>query len=215
MRNLFAVSSAATIWAALLAQATAQDFPPNTVIASCADVKCPSAPNSVAAQCKVVDKTFTAIGQAKIPSDSGSPNRVLDRLSWVEGVAVVDRPGIDRTYDKSFYLGTPPDLELGGLNACAVFFTQVSDGVSFHQDDLARSQGTCQQALSTDCVAALVAQAKKVDAKSLSVGSACAALQTEFRSNLNPACTKFATGTRWNGIVSTRMFQHSNQVAHH
>jgi hypothetical protein len=201
-------SFALAVWAVLSVQAGAQDFPPNTAIASCADVKCPSAPNSVAAQCRVVDKTFTAIGQARIPSDSSSSSSALARLSWVQGVTVNDRPGIDRTYDKSFYLGTPPDLNLGGLGACAIFFTRVSDSVSFGNEDVARAQGTCQQALSSECVATLIARAKIVNARGVSSENACAELQKEFQANLDPACAKFATGTRWDGIVSTRMLQH-------
>jgi hypothetical protein len=189
-------------------QARSQGFPPNTVIASCADVMCPSAPASVAAQCAVLNKTFTAIGQARIPIDTstngGSSSSTLAGLSWIEGVAVRDRPGIDRTYDKTFYLGTPPDLDLTGTGSCAVFFTEVSDGVSFGDGDPSTVQGTCQQAMSSDCVSALIGRAKAVNFQGLPIDDACKKLQGEFHVNLDPVCSRFATGSQWGGIVTAR-----------
>ena len=197
---------ALSLAAYLARRAAAQDFPAGATIASCADVKCPDLPNSVTVSCTVVDKTFNGIGLALVGgSDSSSP---LSQLSWVEGVAIIDNPGIGRAYDKSFYLATPrgasgaAGLVGNGTVYCAIFFSRLRDGVRFGaNDDISTAQGTCQEALGADCVSALVARAKAVDVKGLSPDSACAKLQQEFIANLDTACSRFARGTRWDGVV--------------
>ncbi|GAB1315584.1 hypothetical protein MFIFM68171_05794 [Madurella fahalii] len=165
-------------------------------IASCAEVECPVVPGTTSAMCTVADKTFDAVGFTFIRN---GPSMFL---SWLKGVGAEDVSSSDRVYDQSFYFGTPPGFDFGGTGACALFFTQVSESVRFDGDDPRRSQGTCQQAMSEECVSALVTRAKAVDLDGLSGEAACERLQQDFSSNFDSACSSFATGSRWSGITA-------------
>ena len=177
----------------------AQDLP--STIVGCAEVQCPTKPGVTSAQCILVDKTFTTIGLARIPDTSS----FLDGLSWVEGVAV-DDTSEGRQFDKSFYLGTPPNLDLDKIGGCSLFFTEVSDNVAFDDDDTSEAQGTCQQALSKSCVSDLIKRASDVNVEGLSSEDACAKLQKEFQSHLDGSCSSFTNGGNWSGVVSKRMY---------
>lgn len=169
-------------------------------IVGCAEVDCPTASDSTAAECQVADKDFAMIGLARVPTDTDA----LEGLSWVEGVALGDSDG-NRTFDKTFFLGTPPDLDLNGTIACALFFTHVSDRVSFGDDgdDESISQGTCEEALSEKCVSALISRAEDLDFDGLKSAEVCKKLQEEFEDNLDSECDSFADGSKWVGLNST------------
>lgn len=166
----------------------------SSTIVGCIDVDCPIRPNTTDTQCTVIDQTFHAVGLARIPVTSKS----LTGLSWTEGVAAVDAIG-NRTYLTNFYLGTPPDTNLTGTGACAVFFGEVSKAASFHSD-VKEAQGTCQEAIGAECVNALVERATLVDVKGLGNVEACTKLETAFKENLDPACKYIATGSNWTGL---------------
>lgn len=191
-----------TSWEAVIAPliilhgALAQDL--NETIVGCADVQCPTKSGSMSAECKLVDKTFTAVGLANIPVSEDS----LKGLSWVEGVAVTDSSDGRRSFDKSFYLGAPPQLNLAGTGACALFFSQVSDRVYFgtEDDDQSTTQGTCKDAMSEECVSALITRAEALDLEGLSSKEACATLEKVFQDNLDSECASAATGSKWAGL---------------
>jgi len=175
----------------------------SSTIVGCAAVHCPGdASNTTTAECTVIDKTFTTVGLSRIPVNSNA----LTGLSWTEGVAVSDSENqgtgskSQRTFDKNFYFGTPPDANLTGTGACAVFFGQVSDRVSFNDSSVQEAQGTCQDAMSTDCVSALIKRATLVDVQGLGSAEACSKLETTFQETLDPACETFATGRNWTGL---------------
>ncbi|CAM1509597.1 Fc.00g033360.m01.CDS01 [Cosmosporella sp. VM-42] len=195
------------IFAAVVAQAflaersSAQSL--GKTIVGCLEVQCPTADGSVAAECKLADKTFTTIGLARIPTKVDA----LEGLSWVEGAVVSDLDGRNRTFDKSFYLGTPPNLSLNGSESCALFFTHFSERVNkFNngKEDVSISQGTCDEAMSEKCVSAIVSRAEGVDLDGLSSEDACEKLQKEFEDNLDSECAPFADGSKWVGLKSTR-----------
>lgn len=196
-----------TTWVAITAHliilqgALAQDL--NTIV-GCADVQCPTKSGSTSAECKLVDKTFTAVGLANIPVSEDS----LKGLSWVEGVAVTNSSDETRSFDKSFYLGTPPQLNLTGTGACALFFSQVSDRVYFGKEDEDQSttQGTCNQAMTEKCVSALIARAEALDLEGLSSKEACAKLETAFQDNIDSECASAAAGSKWAGLRPSRKF---------
>ncbi|KAJ9131159.1 hypothetical protein NKR23_g11842 [Pleurostoma richardsiae] len=173
----------------------AQDLP--ETIVGCADLQCPPNAAATSAECLLVNKTFAAIGLARIPTASSS----LDGLSWVEGVAVED-DGNTRHFDKTFYLGAPASADLSGTGSCAVFFTQVSEDVTFGDGDSSITQGTCAQAMSAECVSALTTRALNANVSGLASEDACAALQVEFENNLDASCARYATGTQWTGVVT-------------
>ena len=180
--------------------AIAQDL--NQTIVGCADVECPTMSGSTSAECKLSNKTFTAVGLARIPVEADS----LQGLSWVEGVAVTDSGGKNRTFDKSFYLGTPPQLTLNGTGACALFFSQVSERVLFGKEDEDQSatQGTCDQAMSEKCVSAIISRAEALALDGLSSTEACTKLEKEFQDNLDSECASSAPGNKWVGLKSAR-----------
>lgn len=168
----------------------------SSTIVGCEAVDCPGdSANTTDANCTVVDKTFTTIGLARIPVSS----KALTGLSWTEGVAVTDSNG-QRTFEKDFYFGTPPHTNLTGTGACAVFFSQVSSRVSFNGSSVQEAQGTCQDAMSSDCVNALITRAVAVNVSGLGSADACSMLQATFNDHLDSACASFATGSSWTGL---------------
>ncbi|KAG4442087.1 hypothetical protein IFR05_002424 [Cadophora sp. M221] len=146
-------------------------------------------------KCTVIDKTFPNIGLARIPITSQSPTG----LSWTEGISI-NSANDKRTFEKTFYLGTPPKTSLTGTGACAVFFNQVSKKVTFGNSDVEDAQGTCQEALNAQCVGALVARAEKVDVAGLGSAEACMKLESAFKETVDFARVGFADGDRWTGV---------------
>ncbi|RDL39947.1 uncharacterized protein BP5553_04287 [Venustampulla echinocandica] len=146
----------------------------SSTIVGCIDVDCPTGPGSITTvQCTVVDKTFHTIRLA--------PIELLPRTTTLE---------------------TPPDTNLTGTGACAVFFGKVSDRASFSGSSrvIEESEGTCQEAIGTDCVNALVKRATNVDVKGLGNVEACSKLETAFKENLDDACKSIATDSKWKGL---------------
>lgn len=176
-------------------------------IVGCTAVDCPSGPNSTSADCRVADRTTTVVGLANFDT-----SLVKDDFTWSQGVATYDNvdPNVDndRVYEKNFYLGLPQGFDLtanatkSGYSACALFFTNVSDEVKFNGDDPATTFGTCNDALTADCVNALLKQATDAagSVNGTSQRNACTNLQSVITDQLVPQCTKYANGTRWQGL---------------
>lgn len=153
-------------------------------ILGCADLNCPPLDQTTTfVNCTIADKSFGAIGVASIPIN----NHQLPRLTWTEGVNIHDRDG-QRTFDKSFYLGTPPHIDFTGIGACAVFFNTVNATFkSGPRNDV--STGTCQDALGLNCVDAIIQRANNVNVTGLSSSAACTKLQAAFTNNtVDTAC---------------------------
>ncbi|KAH6720774.1 hypothetical protein BKA61DRAFT_652152 [Leptodontidium sp. MPI-SDFR-AT-0119] len=161
---------------ALLLTSTVLSQPLNSNIIGCAAIPCPedSTDNS---KCTVIDKTF--------PS--------------TEGVSINSANG-KRTFEKTFYFGTPPKTNLTGTGACAVFFSQVSKNIAFPNSNIEEAQGTCQETMNAQCVSALVARAEKVDVAGLGSVEACAKLESTFKETVDSACVGFADGNTWTGV---------------
>ncbi|PVH88140.1 hypothetical protein DL98DRAFT_525403 [Cadophora sp. DSE1049] len=177
-----------------ICQTLGQTLPSNII--GCAALPCPddAAGDS---QCTVVDKTFSNVGLSRIPVTS----QTLTGISWTEGVSVIDsNDTTSRTFEKAFYLGVPPKTNLTGTGACAVFFNQVSKKVVFDNQDVEEAQGTCQEALNSQCVSALVDRAEKVDVVGLGSADACTKLDASFKETVDSACTVFANGNIWSGL---------------
>jgi hypothetical protein len=170
-------------------------------ILSCADVECPITPGTTSATCTVADKTFNSVGIASLDTDI----EALKGLSWVKAVGAEDASNDERVFDQTFYLGTPDDFDFDDTGACALFFKQVSDRVKFGDGDARNTQGTCAEALSTPCVSALIDRARNVDLQGLSGSAACEQLRRDFVGNLDSACSDFADGDHWRGLVAQGM----------
>jgi len=164
-------------------------------ILSCLDIGCPVDARGSTSQCKLVDKTYRTIGVATIPMTSSN----LTGASWTEGVDVSgSRPTI---YNTNFYFGSPPDKNLTGIGACAVFFNDVSSRLAFPGTLPEISEGTCDDAMTSQCTSALIKRATDMDFNGLGTSDACKKLQTAFSENLDSACASSAPGAKWTGVT--------------
>ena len=181
-----------------ISRALSQTLPSNII--GCASIPCPD--NEAGdSECTVIDKTFSNVGLSRISVTSQS----LTGLSWTEGVSVIDsNDTTSRTFEKAFYFGVPPNANLTGTGACAVFFNQVSKEVVFDNRNVEEAQGTCQEALNPQCVDALIDRAEKVDVAGLGSADACAKLEASFKETVDSACTVFANGNVWSGLSVKR-----------
>lgn len=102
-------------------------------------------------------------------------------------------------------IGSPQGFDLlknasaSGYGACALFFTNVTNSVKFDGGNIETAVGTCNDALSSDCVNALLKQATDVASNS-STPDMCETLLSEFTTNRVPQCSSFATGDRWQDL---------------
>ncbi|KAF7556136.1 hypothetical protein G7Z17_g1654 [Cylindrodendrum hubeiense] len=121
-------------------------------------------------------------------------------LSWVQGVGIPELTSrLD--YNKTFYLGTPVDLVIGDVGACALFFTNTTSMVEFNGTNAGETQGTCQEAMSESCVAAMNERAESIDYDGLTIDEACTKLKEEFDDNLDSECKSFASSSKWEDVT--------------
>lgn len=110
-------------------------------------------------------------------------------LTWTVGLA--DTPhhnAVNDTWMKSYYLGTPPSLDLkteSSIGGCALFF-EDSGTYHFNRSAPETGLGTCQDAWSAECVSDLLARVANITA-TLSSNAATALNQSTFCSKLGPA----------------------------
>lgn len=164
-------------------------------ILSCLDLKCPN-PTGPGA-CTVGNQSFNTVGNTPILSTSSA----LSGLSWTEGASILDSTA-GRTFEKSFYLGTPPSLNLTNTGGCAIFFTEVSKAVVFNSNAISRtvSQGTCKDAISKECILALTKSAQEVDYEGLGSADVCQSIRKSLTDKVDPACVKYTTDGTWTGL---------------
>ena len=174
-------------------------------IVGCSEVDCPTAGNTTSAECKVADRTFSLIGLASFDTPVTS-----DDFTWTEGIQAFDnsdpKAALDRTYEKSFYLGTPQGFDLiknattSGYEVCALFFTKVADSVEFDGGKNETTVGTCSDALTSACVDALLKQATDIASSNSKKSQSCSKLLSDVTNNLVPECSRIATGDKWDGL---------------
>lgn len=149
-------------------------------LVGCEAVDCP------ADGCVIGDTTNLDLGIANFTS-SLSPDQ---SLSWTVGLAdIPHHNAVNDTWLKSYYLGTPPSLNLdekSGISGCAIFF-ENSGTFQFNTSAPETSVGTCQDALTATCVDDLIAQAANITTTLTSSGTATGANQSTFCSQLGPA----------------------------
>ncbi|OCL05721.1 hypothetical protein AOQ84DRAFT_390683 [Glonium stellatum] len=178
-------------------------------IVGCAEVDCPTtaSTNETSADCRVADHTFTAIGLSNFQPPT---NISSDDFTWTEGIETYDNldPSIDfdRIFERNFYLGTPPAFAQSNSSRygfCALFFTQVTNDVKFDSSPIETAVGTCDEAMTQNCVNSLLEQAVSAAASFANQNSdeACGNLLSNFQNNLSSACPQFATGDNWQGLA--------------
>jgi hypothetical protein len=181
----------------------AQDL--NQTIVGCVELECPpSSTDNANDNCTVADSSFPYVGLTRIPTENKD---LAGKLSWTKGFNIADSPDNGRTFHSAFYLGTPPDLDLSDTGACAVLLHGASAALSFDKIDTNRdtAQGTCSDAMGSDCVTALLDRAKKLlDSFGNDIPSsedACAKLQDDLDKNMDNACLSISKGS-WTNLTS-------------
>ena len=202
MNLTIAASTLAAITSLLIESVHSQR---NPSIVGCLEVGCPLQDKGIDPKCTLVDKTYNVIGLASIPVTTSN----LAGLTWTEGVALEDRNN-QRNFNTNFYFGTPLDKNLTGTGACAVFFNDITNRVAFSSNITETSEGTCEEAMGSQCASALINRATNLDFKGLGTTQACAQLQKAFTENLDPGCANIATGSNWTGITVKRKLLYHN-----
>lgn len=105
------------------------------------------------AQCEVGNATLKAIGIANVTTSLDT-----QPFTWTLGLQEHKANGTTVSFDRNFYLGLPPSVQLNGAIGCALFF----DGVSVN---LTATKGqeesfSCSKAMAESCVTDLVKQAE-------------------------------------------------------
>ncbi len=131
-------------------------------------------------------------------------------LTWTVLVHSVDEP--PNSFSRDFFLGTPPSLNLtdGGASqhqGCALFFDGVTTTAKFPGESPEYDQGTCNDALRSNCVDALRSQVQAELASlrpgssnnASSAASVCGRLGDALRSNIPRPC-RIAVDGRWDEI---------------
>jgi hypothetical protein len=148
-------------------------------LVGCEAVDCP------AGGCIVGSTTNLDLGITKFTSGL-SPDH---SLTWTVGIADTHHHNaINDTWMKSYYLGTPPSLDLekeSSIGGCALFF-EDSGTYQFNHSTPETSIGTCQELWSAECVNDLLARLANVTA-TLSSNAATTLNQSTFCSELGPA----------------------------
>ena len=174
-------------------------------LVGCDAVKCPTG------GCVVGNVSNLDLGIASFTSDI-SPGH---DFTWTVGLAdIPHHNSINDTWLKSYYLGTPPSLDLRSLRStsqisgCALFFEDETV-VQFNISAPETSIGTCQDALHADCVKDLLALATNNTAI-LSSGSTspnesyvCSQLHAVFKNNMPASC--LSKGLAGEAVVAKRL----------
>lgn len=186
---------------------SAQDT--DKTIVGCVEVGCPpSSQDTANDNCTVAGRSFPYVGATRIPFTAS--DALAKQLSWTQGFNITTTTntsggdGETRAFGSSFYLGSPPDLDLGGTGACAIFFHGVAASLSFDRDSPSEepAQGTCSNALGSACVEALTERARNLDVSGAANSrDACDRLREELETNMDDPCSQFSKGS-WSNLTA-------------
>ncbi|RYP63363.1 hypothetical protein DL769_006978 [Monosporascus sp. CRB-8-3] len=188
--------------AIVLAAVTVHAQDSEKTIYGCVDVGCPaSTQDSANDNCTVAGRSFPYVGITRIPTGG----EALTGLTWSKGFNITDNG--ERMFGSSYYLGSPPDLDLSNTGACAIFFHGVSGSISFETDppNDETTQGTCSDAMGAACVDALTARARNLDiGDGTSAEEVCARLRDDLEENMDDACARIAGGS-WSNLTTVAL----------
>ncbi|RYP64624.1 hypothetical protein DL770_009159 [Monosporascus sp. CRB-9-2] len=187
--------------AIVLAAVTVHAQDPEQTIYGCVDVGCPaSTQDSANDNCTVAGRSFPYVGTTRIPTGSGA----LTGLTWSKGFNITSNG--ERMVGSSYYLGSPPDLDLSNTGACAIFFHGASQLISFGADSVndETGQGTCNDAMGSACVDALTARARNLDIDDgASSEEVCVRLRDDFEENMDGACGRITAA--WTNLITVAL----------
>jgi len=152
------------------------------------------------ANCEVGNATLNAVGIANVTTSLSR-----EPLTWTLGLQEVDNNGTAPSFDRNYYLGTPPSLKLDDTTGCALFFEGVSANLTAPNADQL-DNFTCSDSLAESCIADLTAQAHSTF-KALNNGTATGpALCNQLRDSLANQAPSTCNGVRgsWGAIAAQR-----------
>jgi hypothetical protein len=176
--------------------------PTNSQILSCTQIGCP-VENSLA-RCAVDDTTLTEIGATNLTTSLST-----QPFSWTVGFT--PEAFTNSSDQKRYYLGTPPLIDLRSrvdITGCALFFFGIP-GLAFDRPDgtlqnLGTEDGTCANALGSDCVTDLLQQTNEVAQNLTSSGQLqCSELAQALQNAPPTTCTQAGT---WNNITAQSQY---------
>lgn len=177
----------------------------NAQLVGCGTISCPTAGDSPQPLCVIGNATNEQIGVASVNTSVSS-----DPLTWTVGTAATTDPTNTSAtlWTKSFYLGTPPSLDLNGslpYTGCALFFEGVSTNLQFNNTRAAVTKGSCSDAMSGPCVDDLLSLATTQIASLVKNPSndstVCAQLQSALQDSVPGSCNAVHDGN-WGQITS-------------
>ncbi len=174
----------------------------------CDDVSCPiDANNGDIASCQLGNVTATQLGIAQV-NTSLSP----EPFTWTLGASLnsnVNSGKVTRIWGKGFYLSQPSALNLQssvGVRACGIFLHGASSSLKFHEGSLSSQigsdNGDCGDALTSECVSELEAQALEVaqSVESFDGSVTCGVVAEQISANVPSSCRQIPD--LWTNISS-------------
>ncbi|KAI9642416.1 hypothetical protein NHQ30_009221 [Ciborinia camelliae] len=178
-------------------------------LVGCDAVSCPTTGGQT--HCTVGNTTMSELG---ITSFNTSLN--TSPFTWTLGIQETFDP-VNKSlasWDRDFFLGTPPSISnlTSSTHGCALFFDGISPNLFFQGND---SSGTCQDALSSQCVNDLLSQSQsemvsllKNSTGSQTESNICSELQSALQSQAPTSCTA-AASHNW-GTINVQELTGSN-----
>lgn len=175
----------------------------NNSVGSCGDVHCPPDNTPVGAECNVTDKTYEAIGLRSFSTAITDDN---NNLTWTLATHH-NQTHSSKTMltEKSFYLGTPPSLELDSENlpyrGCAIFLYENPVGRNNSWD--------CEKVVGATCISSLLTQVNTLLGLSANetetTEESCLRVQRGLNETFPDECSEVTNSTSWPGISAIRM----------
>lgn len=157
-------------------------------------------------QCVIGNLTANEIGIANVSTAISS-----EPLTWTLSTSSSTDPtnSSQLMFTRSFYLGTPPSLDLQtstAVQGCALFFEGISSDLAFPLHDLDTDVGTCSDALNATCVNDLMSQANSaldnIMAGTNDTTTSCQSLEARLRDSTPQRCSSAHHGS-W-GTITVR-----------
>ncbi|CAN9256325.1 unnamed protein product [Alternaria alternata] len=170
----------------------------NNSVGSCGDVHCPPDNTPVGAECNVTDKIYEAIGLRSFSTAITDDN---NNLTWTLATHH-NQTHSSKTMltEKSFYLGTPPSLELDSENlpyrGCAIFLYENPVGRNNSWD--------CEKVVGATCISSLLTQVNTLLGLSANetetTEESCLRVQRGLNETFPDECSEVTNSTSWPGI---------------
>lgn len=176
----------------------------------CDSIGCPkdSSSNDV---CPIGSTTARAIGITNFTSSLNS-----DPFTWTVAFSSQISPSNSSVdlLERSYYLGTPPSLDLAtetNVKGCGLFFEDVVTRGDFSPS----TAGTCSDLLGASCVSDLISQANKTLSQLLAdedTSFVCSKLAVQLRDNAPSSCTLDNVG-QWGAIAVQGELDHTSATS--